>query len=431
MASISRKQLNIAYLQISAQHFERNEVLKGKLVFLNVCKEPRDDELQVYSNICEVISCGRKNFWDQDGSATSSAQKAMAIYRHLRSLGFEKNEIPRSLTNRSISEVEDSGVDTLTLFLLACNLAMGLIGVISVLTSQSRPSIPNAMGHIVVGGGHNQGLGSLISSSPAISSHFVSSGHLRNTEPNLADRVLTRRGHNQGPSPTTTSRVRQTFGERILAWRKHDQGVTANPVERRNLSSGPHVTVGEGHFSHATLRELLPSEVLPQLTSSEGSARDHIMLASTRPDPSDRNNYTSTGTLECSERRVPTPQEFLDTLEKFREQLERFGSDALKEQISSLKAQIDQLRQNRSQLDSQALAALRNAVFAAMGAGTQIECPPLFIAAIYTAVDQFQAFGEIGSRSAEVFQQIERLSDLERSLEAANELQRMSDLRHR
>ena len=105
ITATTQRNLDIKYLEMAANHFEKNNPDEGQLVFLAICREPRNNEHAVYSRMAQLqglssddVAAGKLYFFDQEGKSSPSAQKAEAIRAHIRGLNIQENHSIKAST---------------------------------------------------------------------------------------------------------------------------------------------------------------------------------------------------------------------------------------------------------------------------------------------------------------------------------------------
>lgn len=251
--SVKRSDLNAVYLQMAAEHFDKNEVTEGKVIFMAICQEPRDDENAVYSQMAKLqglaegeTAAGKLYFFDLEGKSSPAAQKSAAIYAHLRILSAQKTPIPPSVLLKNAQNItEDSNWEGLK--------KVALVGL-------GAATFGLAVGGVI-----------------------------------YCYRQRTNGMDDNQQQPPLHDKTDDALSER---WSLHDQKDHWSPLPSQIIRP----------------RGILIANELP--LKSTHSASDFMMLASDRPDPMDANNddYYYVGTIErrklgSSENNYCPPQE--------------------------------------------------------------------------------------------------------------------------
>ncbi|MBS0653994.1 MAG: hypothetical protein JSR39_10785 [Verrucomicrobia bacterium] len=385
--AVSVSERNFNYLRAAAFIFNQEKVEEGKRVFSLVCREPHHDEWGVYHFLWIVKGSpsgirdyGRICFHDIHSLSSTGREKALAIHRHLIARGTFTEfvltpSIERFYVSCGILQLPSPIIETTAQEETDCDLINNLAGAAAF------------------------GVGILVTAGGVL--------------------MMLRGGGAPRELPTLAG----------------------------------HVTVGGGHFHFAEavqrIAETIPqirasasdvltsSRVVPLETRGTPQARDHISLVvddgwvmqNSRP------QYTHQGTWH---REDPSSrwegsleqQRFEHGLNDLQRRMEELVAEVEPSRLQEVRQQIQELRERLSTIQEQSGEKLweivKNSFFVLLPKSS-IEWNVLEnFSEIYQG---FKEFGDIGYVSKEVRAELGRLLELERSLERANELQRLQDLR--
>jgi len=169
------------------------------------------------------------------------------------------------------------------------------------------------------------------------------------------------------------------------------------------------------------------------IKKSSASENIHILQISDRWDPADENERVygpgtfdgNTGMLKSDYLELQREIEhFIGQLNDLKEQVTSLKSVSLQEKIETLKKEVESLQ-------SEAFKDALKALLEAMLAGLSVEVPPGAILSGLGAINNIKDAAEKYCQSIDVKQEIERLMEMESSLESAKELERDNDRRGR
>lgn len=385
--AVSATERNFNYLRAAAFIFNHEKIEEGKRVFALVCREPHHDEWGVYRFLWIVKGSppgirdyGRICFHDIHGLSSTGTEKALAIHRHLIARGTFTEfvitpSIERFYVSCGILETPTPIIETPAQEETDCDLIKNLAGAAAF------------------------GVGILVTAGGVL--------------------MMLREGGAPRDLPTLAG----------------------------------HVTVGGGHFHFAEavqrIAETIPqirasvsdaltsSRVVPLDTRGVPQARDQISLVVDDGwSPVDsRPSYTHRGTWH---REDPSSrwegsleqERFEQGLSNLQNRLEDLVAEVAPSRLQEVRQEIQVLRERLSSIQEQSGEKLweivKDSFFVLLPKSSQEWDVLKNFSEIYQG---FKEFGDIGYASKEVRAELGRLLDLERSLERANELQRLQDLR--
>ncbi|MBS0651394.1 MAG: hypothetical protein JSR93_09555 [Verrucomicrobia bacterium] len=385
--AVSAVERNFNYLRASAFIFNQEKIEEGKRVFALVCREPHNDEWGVYHFLwivkgspAGIRDYGRICFHDIHGISSSGREKALAIHRHLTARGTFTEfvltpSIERFYVRCGILQLPAQIIETVAQEETDCDLIKNLAGAAAF------------------------GVGILVTAGGVLM--MLREGGAPRELPTLAGHVTVGGGHFQ-------------FGEAV----------------QRIAEMIPQIRA-------STSDALTSSRVIPLEARCVPQASDHVSLVvddgwvmqnSTpqythrgtwhREDPSSRWE----GSLE--------QERFEQGLNNLQRRMEDLIAEVAPSRLQEVRQQIQELRERLSTIQVQSGEKLWEIVkdsFFILLPKSNVEWDVLKnFSEIYQG---FKEFGDIGYTAKEVRAELGRLLELERSLERANELQRLQDLR--